>query len=161
MSVGPSVCQSIGTRSSKNGKTSVFGTFWAAMLCYTVLCYAFTHSGNFSFFFFFLGSGPKGPMSCRTQGGILRRPSFRPSVRPPPIDHQCLRLALPDLNLALQAANQPPMPQNCPPDLKSALQTFNQPSKHETSPPNLKSALRALIMPSSPQICLQWPISAI
>ena len=33
----------------------------------------------------FLGSGPKGPMSCRTQGGISRRPSVLPSFRPPPL----------------------------------------------------------------------------
>ena len=30
----------------------------------------------------FLGSDPKGPMSCKTQGGISRRPSFLWSVRP-------------------------------------------------------------------------------
>ena len=48
----------------------------------------------------FLGSGPKGPMSCRTQGGISRRPSFRPSV-PPPVDYQGLKSALPGLQLAL------------------------------------------------------------
>ena len=95
---------------------------------------------------------PKGPMSCRTQGGISRRPSIRLSILPsiPPIDHQGLKLALPGLNLALEAKNQPswlqispPMPQNCPADLKSALQTFNQPFKHKTSPQNLKSALQA------------------
>ena len=60
----------------------------------------------------FLGSGPKGPMSCRTQGGISRCPSVRPSVLPsvlpsfrpsPPVDHEGLKLALPGLNLALQA----------------------------------------------------------
>ena len=28
----------------------------------------------------FLDSGPKGPMSCRTQGGILRRPSVPPPL---------------------------------------------------------------------------------
>ena len=32
----------------------------------------------------FLGSDPKGPMSCKTQGGISRRPSFLWSVHPPP-----------------------------------------------------------------------------
>ena len=30
----------------------------------------------------FLGSGPKGPMSCRTQGGVLRCPSVLPSFHP-------------------------------------------------------------------------------
>ena len=33
---------------------------------------------------YFLGSGPKGSMSCRTLGGISRRLSFRPSFRPSP-----------------------------------------------------------------------------
>ena len=33
--------------------------------------------------FSFLGSGPSGPMSCRTQGGISRHPSILPSFRPP------------------------------------------------------------------------------
>ena len=32
----------------------------------------------------FLGSGPKGPMSCRTQGWISRRPFVHLSVRPSP-----------------------------------------------------------------------------
>ena len=92
-------------------------------------------------------------MSYRTQEGISRRPSILPSVLPS-VDPQGLRLALPDLNLAFQASNQPswlqispPMPQNCPPDLKSALQTFNQPSKHETSPPNLNYTLQPSNMP--------------
>ena len=63
----------------------------------------------------FLGSGPKGLMSCITQGGFLRCPSVRPSihpsvlpsVRPSPrfVDHQGLKLALPGLNLVLQASN--------------------------------------------------------
>ena len=48
----------------------------------------------------FLGSGPKGLMSFRTQGGISRRPSVRPSFRPsvflssPPVGHQNLKFAL-------------------------------------------------------------------
>ena len=35
----------------------------------------------------FLGSGPKGPMSCRTEGGITRRPSFCPSIIPSACPH--------------------------------------------------------------------------
>ena len=31
----------------------------------------------------FLGSGPKGPMYCRTHGGILKCPSFCLSPPPP------------------------------------------------------------------------------
>ena len=59
----------------------------------------------------FLGSGPKGPMSCRTQGGISIRPSVRPSVlpsvRPPPNDHQGPKPALSGLFFALQSSNLP------------------------------------------------------
>ena len=65
---------------------------------------------------FLFGQRPKGPMSCRTQGGISRHPSilpsfrpsdlptFRPSILPPPLDHQGLKLALLGLNLALKSA---------------------------------------------------------
>ena len=53
----------------------------------------------------FLGSGPKGPMSCRTQGWISLRPSVRtsvrPSVRPPPWGHLGPNLALSGLKLVL------------------------------------------------------------
>ena len=66
-------------------------------------------------FFHLLGSGPKGPMSCRTQGGISIRPSVCPSFRPPPVGHQGLKFALPALNLALQASNQPSRLQISPP----------------------------------------------
>ena len=51
--------------------------------------------------FRFLGSGPKEPMSCRTQGGISRRPSIRPSFRPFPPGHQSLNSAVSGLILAL------------------------------------------------------------
>ena len=45
------------------------------------MTYGFTHMGNFFLLLLLLlGSGPKGPMSCRIQGWI----SIRPSVRPPP-----------------------------------------------------------------------------
>ena len=110
---------------------------------------SFLHS--FSLSSPFLGSGHKGPMSCRTHGGISRRPSFCPS----PIDHQGLKLALPGLNLALQTSNQPSWlqislphasnlpfrPQICPPDLQSAFQASNQPSKPQICSPSLISAL--------------------
>ena len=123
----------------------------------------------------FLGSGPKGPMSCRTQGGISIRPFVRPSFRPPPVGHQGLKFALPALNLALQASNQPSRlqispppasnltyrPQICPPDLQLGLQASNQPSVAQICPPNLKSTLKASILPSSLQICLLWPESVI
>ena len=42
----------------------------------------FSKFNRFCFFFFFLGSGPKGPMSWRTQGSIFRRPSILPSICP-------------------------------------------------------------------------------
>ena len=67
----------------------------------------------------FLGSGPKGAMSCKTKGGISKRqsycdyctslsPSFCPSFNLffhpcPPHWH---KIALPVLNLALQTSNK-------------------------------------------------------
>ena len=87
----------------------------------------------------FWAAAPKGrcPVEHR---GIMRRlsvlPSFRPSVRPsvpPPVDQQGLRLALPGLNLALQASNQPSWLQISLPCLKSALQTSNLPSRPSIS----------------------------
>ena len=82
----------------------------------------------------FLGSGPKGPMSCKTQGEFPDVcPSFHPSFYPP-YAQQDLKFALPALNLALQASNQLSRLQISPPptsnltsrsDLRSAFQTFN------------------------------------
>ena len=60
----------------------------------------------------FLGSGPKGPMSCRTQGGISRRPSFRTSPPGWPSRPKILTFR-PDLS--------PLSPQISPPGFKSAL----------------------------------------
>ena len=106
------------------------------------------------------GSGPKGPMSCRTQGGISRRPSIRPSVLPsfppspprwpsrPQISPPRPQFSRRGLKSALLASNQPPMPQICPRDLKSALQTFNQPSIPQNGSPSLNSALQPSNMPS-------------
>ena len=55
------------------------------LFVYVCVCVCISLSLSFSLF---LGSGPKGPMSCRTQGWISLRPSVRtyvrPSVRPPP-----------------------------------------------------------------------------
>ena len=126
---------SVHEHESKSGKTSILDAFWAA--------------------------APKGRCPVEHRGEFPDvRPSVRPSV-PPPVDHQGLKLALPGLNLALQASNQPsrlqispsPMPQICPPDLKSALQTFNQPFKHQISPPCLKFALQTSNLLSQPKIC--------
>ena len=126
-----------------------------------------------------MGSGPKGSMSCRTQKGISRRPSFRPSVRPsvrphphwpsrPQICRPSPQFSPPGLKSAFQASNQPPptsnltyRPQICPPDLQLGLQASNQPSVAQICPPNLKSTLKASILPSSLQICLLWPESVI
>ena len=119
------------------------------------------------------GSGPKGPMSCRTQGGISLRPSVLPSVLPR-VGHQGLKFALPAPNSALQTSNRPSRLQFSPPGLKSALPTSNLPYRPQICPPdlrltlqasnqlsvaqiclrNLKFALQALILPSSLQICL-------
>ena len=109
-----------------------------------------------------MGSGPKGPMSCRTQGGISIRPSVRPSVLPsPPVGHQGLKFALPALNLALQASNQPSRLQISPPRLKSDLQTSDLPSRPSIRPPSIKSALCGSNLPSKPQIHSQSLNSAL
>ena len=98
----------------------------------------------------FLGSGPKGPMSCRTQGGIWDvRSSVRPSDRPsvPPLGHWshksavsglilalwALKRALSALDLALKSSNQLSRPPICPQDFKSALQTSNPPSRPQVN----------------------------
>ena len=123
----------------------------------------------------FWAAAPKGrcPVGHRGEFPYVR-PSFRPSV-PPPVGHQGLKFALPALNLALQASNQPSRlqispppasnltyrPQICPPDLQLGLQASNQPSVAQICPPNLKSTLKASILPSSLQICLLWPESVI
>jgi len=109
----------------------------------------------FSISLAFLGSGPKGPMSCRTQGGISIRPSVLPSVPPPrwpqirsPSPQICPpspQFSPPGLKSAFQASNQPP-------HLKSVLQTSNLPSRPSISPPSIKSALHGLNLPSKTQI---------
>ena len=90
--------------------------------------------------FAFLGSGPKGPMSCRTQGGISRRPSIRPSFCPYP--------------------PWPPEPQFC-----SLRPDFGPPSPPPPSPP--KPSLEAQIpvsrlkyQPQGPNPSLQDQIPA-
>ena len=59
------------------------------------------------------------------------------------------------------ASNLTYRPQICPPDLQLGLQASNQPSVAQICPPNLKSTLKASILPSSLQICLLWPESVI
>ena len=121
-------------------------------------------------------------MSCRTQGGISRRPSFRPSVRPPPLASILLSqawfwsdfgliwalwairigcIALSDLNLALETLNQLSIPHICPPDLKLALHTPNPPSRPHISSLGLKFVLWASSLPLKPQIYSLKPNSAL
>ena len=108
-----------------------------------------------------LGSGLKGPMSCRTQGEFRDvhpsvRPSIGPSVLPsPPLGYWSLKsavsgliftlwtliLALSDLNLALESSSQLSRPHVCPQDLKSALQTSNPPSRPKIRSSGLKFVL--------------------
>ena len=103
----------------------------------------------------FLGSGPKGPMSCRTQGGISIRPSVRPSVRPPPgwPSRPHILTLRPDLG--------PLSPQISPPGLKSALWASNQLSRPQISSQGIKSALKASNPLSRPQISIPGPKSAL
>ena len=105
----------------------------------------------------FLGSGPKGPMFCRTQGGISRRqsvlPSFHPSFHPspPPRPSEFLFCSLrPDFGpLSHQISPFKPQfspnqlfgPHICPQDRKSALQTSNQPFRPQIKPSGLKFVL--------------------
>ena len=86
-------------------------------------------------------------MSCRTQGGISRCPSFRPppwpskpqfcSLRPDfgPLSHQII-----ELKSALRTSYMPSRPQISPPDLKSALQASNQTFRPQICPLGLKPA---------------------
>ena len=54
--------------------------------------------------FTFWAAAPKGRCPVEHRGEFRDiRPSVLPSLRPPPVDHQGLKLALPGLNLALQA----------------------------------------------------------
>ena len=121
-----------------------------------------------SFSHSFLGSGPKGPMSCRTQGGISRRPSIHPSIRPSVHPSVCpslrpsILLSIPPgwpmrpHILTLRPDLGPLSPQISPPGLKSALQTSNQLSRPQISSkisyPGLKSALQPKNQHSRPQI---------
>ena len=122
-----------------------------------------------------MGSGPKGSMSCRTQEGISRRPSFRPSIlpsfRPPPqgplrTQTSTLRPVFcppcPEISPVRPWYSSPGFkstwnlssrPQICPPDLKFDLRTSDLPSRPQISPPDLKFALQSSNLPSWPQIC--------
>ena len=109
--------------------------------------------------FSLLGSGPKGPMSCRTQGVISKRPSVcpsvRPSVRPPP------RWPWRPKILTLRPDLGPLSPQISPPGLKSALWASNQLSRPQISSQGIKSALQASNPLSRPQISIPGPKSAL
>ena len=80
--------------------------------------------------FHFLGSGPKGPMSCRTHGWISGRPPFRPS------------------SIAIKGSNQHSQPWFMPPKPLS-------PPRHQFSLSDLKFALQTSNHLSWPQIYLQ------
>ena len=106
---------------------------------------------TFSKVFSFLGSGPKAPMSCTTQGGISGCPdvprSVHPSIPHPPWPSKPQILTLrPDLG--------PLSPQISPPGLKYALQASNQLSRSKISSSGLKSALQTSNQGSRPQIRL-------
>ena len=80
----------------------------------------------------FWAAAPKGRCPVEHRGEFpYVRPSFRPSVRPPPVG---LKFALPALKFALPALN-------------SALQASNQLSRLQISPPTSN-------LSSRPQICL-------
>ena len=107
-----------------------------------------------------LGSGLKGPMSCRTQGEFQDvHPSIRPSIGsicpsvPPPwlLEPQVCSLR-PDF-YPLNPHISPFRPQFSPWELKSALRTSYMPSRPQISPPDLKSALQASNQTFRPQIC--------
>ena len=92
-------------------------------------------------------------MSCRTQGGISRRPSVLPSFRPPPWPSKPQFCSLrPDFG-PLSHQISPFRPQFSPWELKSALWTSYMPSRPQISPPDLKSALQASNQTFRPQIC--------
>ena len=108
------------------------------------------------FFAFFLGSGPKGPMSCRTQGEFPDvRPSVCPSIHPPPgwPSRPHILTLWPDLG--------PLSPQISPPGLKSGLRASNQLSRPQISSQGIKSALQASNPLSRPQISIPGPKSAL
>ena len=96
-------------------------------------------------------------MSCRTQGGISRRPSvllsFRPSVPPRWPSRPHILTLRPDLG--------PLSPQISPPGLKSALWASNQLSRPQISSQGIKSALKASNPLSRPQISIPGPKSAL
>ena len=112
-------------------------------------------------------------MSCRTQGGISRRPyvlpSFRPSVRPPPrwpsrphiltlrpdLGPLSPQISPPGLKSALRASNQLSRPQISSQGIKSALKASNPLSRPQISIPGLKSALQASNLPPRPKACPQ------
>ena len=81
----------------------------------------------------YVGSGPKGPMSCRTQGWISIRPSsFHPSIPP-----------LPPSRLAIGASKQHTQAWFWPSKLYKALKS----SRPQISPMCLKSALKTTSLP--------------
>ena len=106
----------------------------------------------------FWAAAPKGRCPVEHRGEF---PYVRPSLHPPPVGHQGLKFALPALNLALQASNQPSRLQISPPRLKSDLQTSDLPSRPSTRPPSIKSALCGSNLPSKPQIHSQSLNSAL
>ena len=108
----------------------------------------------------FWAAAPKGQCPVEHRGNF--HTSVHPSVLPsPPVGHQGLKFALPALNLALQASNQPSRLQISPPRLKSDLQTSDLPSRPSTRPPSIKSALCGSNLPSKPQIHSQSLNSAL
>ena len=102
----------------------------------------------------FLGSGPKGQVSCSTWGNF--QTSVLPSVLTSVLPSYCpsFRPSIPPCWLS-RPKICPPSPQFSPLGLKSAFQALNQPSRLQISPPP------ASILPSNLQICLLWPKSVI
>ena len=109
-------------------------------------------------------------MSCRTQGGISRRPSVRPSVRPSPpgwpsrphiltprpdLGPLSPQISSPGLKSALRASNQLSRPQISSQGIKSALKASNPLSRPQISIPGPKSALQASNLPPRPKFCPQ------
>ena len=120
-SVRPSICQSV----------------WLSICliyCWVIVFLSFLRS------VMFLGSGPKGPMSCGTQEGNFKM-IVLPSPPPWLSEPQVCSLR-PDFG-PLSPQISPFRPQFSPRELKSALHTSYLPSRPKISPPDLKSALQA------------------
>ena len=132
-----------------------YSSHWSSVACYATLHLALSVCRSViptmvGLLVPFLGSGPKGPLSCRTQGGISIRPSVRPSVRPSPPrwpSRPHILTLRPDLG--------PLSPQISSHGLKSALKASNPLSRPQISIPGLKSALQASNLPPWPKACPQ------